>query len=167
MLPRSFLPTLIFAVALPSAASAIEVHAHRGGSGAAPENSLPAFSAALALGVDALEMDLQLSRDGVLFVHHDAELDRSRCRHESMAALALESIRLLASEDLEAVRCNGESVPRFDEVLELVSAHPGPVGLTVELKLNGGDPERLRPKLAWRTLAALGGLLILRRPRRR
>ena len=67
MLPRLFVPTLALSLALPPAASALEVHAHRGGAGPAPENSLPAFRAAIDLGVDALELDLQLSRDGVSY----------------------------------------------------------------------------------------------------
>lgn len=51
------------------------VIAHRGASADAPENTLPAFQRALELGVDGVELDVQLSRDGVLVVFHDATLD--------------------------------------------------------------------------------------------
>ncbi len=51
--------------------------AHRGGSGLAPENTLAAFDAAAALGVDGLELDARFSRDGVVVVHHDPSLDRT------------------------------------------------------------------------------------------
>lgn len=51
--------------------------AHRGGSGLAPENTIAAFDHAMALGVDGLELDVQLSRDGVVVVHHDATLSRT------------------------------------------------------------------------------------------
>jgi glycerophosphoryl diester phosphodiesterase len=51
--------------------------AHRGASAGAPENSVAAFTAALALGVFAIETDLRLTRDGHLVCHHDADLVRT------------------------------------------------------------------------------------------
>jgi glycerophosphoryl diester phosphodiesterase len=53
------------------------VFAHRGGSALAPENTLAAFDNGLALGADGLELDVHLSRDGVVVVHHDRLLDRT------------------------------------------------------------------------------------------
>jgi len=50
--------------------------AHRGVSGLMPENSLPAFGAALALGADEIELDVWLTKDGQLVVSHDVTLDR-------------------------------------------------------------------------------------------
>jgi glycerophosphoryl diester phosphodiesterase len=50
--------------------------AHRGGSAVAPENTLPAFDGALALGADAIETDVRLSRDGVVVVFHDDDTAR-------------------------------------------------------------------------------------------
>ena len=51
--------------------------AHRGLSHACPENTLPAFGAAIALGVDEIEFDLWLSADGVPVVCHDPRVDRT------------------------------------------------------------------------------------------
>lgn len=51
--------------------------AHRGGSRIAPENTIAAFDRGLAAGADGLELDVHLSRDGVVVVHHDAMLDRT------------------------------------------------------------------------------------------
>ncbi len=51
--------------------------AHRGGSTLAPENTLAAFARGLAAGADGLELDVHLSRDGVVVVHHDRLLDRT------------------------------------------------------------------------------------------
>ena len=59
------------------AASRPLVFAHRGGSGLAPENTIAAFETGVALGADGLELDVRLSRDGVVVVHHDASLDRT------------------------------------------------------------------------------------------
>src|SRR5262252_9755429 len=53
------------------------VFAHRGGSALAPENTMAAFDNGLALGADGLELDVHLSRDGVVVVHHDRLLDRT------------------------------------------------------------------------------------------
>ena len=51
--------------------------AHRGGAGLAPENTIAAFQNGLALGADGLELDVRLSKDGVVVVHHDARLERT------------------------------------------------------------------------------------------
>ena len=61
----------VFAADLP----AFDLQGHRGARGLYPENSLPGFDAALALGVTTLEMDLAVTRDGVVVVHHDRRLD--------------------------------------------------------------------------------------------
>jgi glycerophosphoryl diester phosphodiesterase len=50
--------------------------AHRGGSALAPENTLAAFDRAVALGADAIETDVRLSRDGVVMVFHDEDTVR-------------------------------------------------------------------------------------------
>jgi len=62
------------------------IFAHRGGAGLAPENTIPAFDRALALGVDGLELDVHLSHDGVAVVHHDRLLDRTTDESGPIAA---------------------------------------------------------------------------------
>src|SRR6476659_3415866 len=59
------------------AASRPLVFAHRGGAALAPENTMRAFDNGVALGADGLELDVHLSRDGVVVVHHDRVLDRT------------------------------------------------------------------------------------------
>jgi glycerophosphoryl diester phosphodiesterase len=59
------------------AASRPLVFAHRGGAALAPENTMQAFDNGVALGADGLELDVHLSRDGVVVVHHDRVLDRT------------------------------------------------------------------------------------------
>ena len=54
------------------------VFAHRGGSKIGPENTITAFDRGLAAGADGLELDVHLSRDGIVVVHHDRLLDRRR-----------------------------------------------------------------------------------------
>ncbi|MES1254843.1 MAG: glycerophosphodiester phosphodiesterase [Acidobacteriota bacterium] len=61
------------------------VFAHRGGSALAPENTLAAFDRGLASGADGLELDVRLSRDGVVVVHHDQTLERTTNLHGAVA----------------------------------------------------------------------------------
>ena len=62
-----------------------DLQAHRGGRGLMPENTLPAFENALALGVTTLELDTVLTADGVVVVHHDRRLAPQRTRDASGA----------------------------------------------------------------------------------
>jgi len=70
---RTFLAAL--ACLLPLAAQAFDLQGHRGARGLAPENTLPAFAAALSIGVTTLELDVGVTRDGVVVVHHDRTLN--------------------------------------------------------------------------------------------
>jgi glycerophosphoryl diester phosphodiesterase len=56
-------------------AGALEVQGHRGARGLAPENTLPAFAKALSIGVTTLELDVGMTKDGVLVVSHDPRLN--------------------------------------------------------------------------------------------
>ena len=62
------------------------VIAHRGGAALAPENTLDAFDNGLALGADGIELDVRLSRDGQVVVHHDRTLDRTTSLGGAVAA---------------------------------------------------------------------------------
>ncbi len=74
---------LCVAALLASAAQAVDLQGHRGARGLAPENTLPAFERALALGVDTLELDIAITRDGVLVIHHDPSLNPNLTRDAS------------------------------------------------------------------------------------
>ena len=58
-----------------AASQALDIQGHRGARGLAPENTLPAFAKALALGVSTLELDCAITRDGVVVVSHDPALN--------------------------------------------------------------------------------------------
>lgn len=113
------------------------LYGHRGASGTAPENTMPAFAAALAAGADRLELDVHLSADGEVVVFHDHHLERTTNGAGPIARLRLSEILGLDAgfqfEDAEGgrpFRGQGYRVPTFEEVL---SAFPG-VPLNVELK---------------------------------
>ena len=63
------------------------MYAHRGGAALRPENTLEAFDHGMALGADGLELDVHLSRDGVVVVHHDRTLDRTTGTRGPIAGL--------------------------------------------------------------------------------
>jgi glycerophosphoryl diester phosphodiesterase len=73
--------------------SARPVIAHRGASGAAPENTLAAFELAVRQGADAFELDVRLTADGVPVVLHDPTLERTTDRAGPLAALRLADLR--------------------------------------------------------------------------
>jgi len=72
--------------------SARPVIAHRGASGWAPENTMPAFELAARQGADAFELDVRLTRDGVPVVLHDAALDRTTDRSGLLETLTYQEL---------------------------------------------------------------------------
>jgi glycerophosphoryl diester phosphodiesterase len=121
---------------LTAPAGRARVFAHRGGAGLRPENTLAAFGHAVALGVDGMELDLRLSRDGVPVVIHDEDLARTTDASGPVASRTADELARLdagfhfAPADGHPWRSRGVGVPRFAEVLRLVTALP----LIVELK---------------------------------
>lgn len=67
--------------------------AHRGGSLLRPENTMPAFEHGMSFGADALELDIQQTRDGELVVIHDPTLDRTTSGSGPVARYALDELR--------------------------------------------------------------------------
>ncbi|MCX5598956.1 glycerophosphodiester phosphodiesterase family protein [Streptomyces phaeochromogenes] len=88
---------------------------HRGIMGVEPENTLRSFIAAQQAGLDLIELDLHLSKDGALVVMHDAEVDRTTDGSGPIAEKTLAELRVL-----DAGR--GERIPVFEEVLDAVTA---------------------------------------------
>src|SRR6266545_4450163 len=73
-----------------TAAHAFDLQGHRGARGLAPENTLEAFAAALSIGVTTLELDLAMTKDGVLVVSHDSRLNPDHTRGPDGTFLAAE-----------------------------------------------------------------------------
>lgn len=136
--------------------------AHRGGAGLRPENTLAAFRHAIALGADGAELDVQLSADGVVIVHHDFCLNPALTRKEG-AWLRGETLRIkdLTFAEMQTfdlgradpqndyarkhplmVPADGARIPTLAEVCALLS--PKPFTLLVELK-SSADPASADP----------------------
>jgi glycerophosphoryl diester phosphodiesterase len=95
-------------------------YAHRGARAIAPENTLPAFQAALDLGVDGIELDVQRSRDGVLVVMHDFTVDRTTNGCGRVVDLTLAELKELDAGESFDARFRETRVPTLDEVLDLI-----------------------------------------------
>jgi len=127
---------------------------HRGFCQVAPENTLPSFELALAAGADLIELDCRQTRDGVLIVIHDHELDRTtdarrrwRKRH-----IKVESRTALEIQDLDAgswfdTRFAGARVPFLGEALELIQKSS-----LALIERKSGEPARLAALLRQRQL---------------
>jgi glycerophosphoryl diester phosphodiesterase len=118
---------------------------HRGNRVASPENTLESMREAVALGADAVEFDLHVSRDGVLVGMHDATLERTT---SGAGPVALKTRAELKALDAGAkftpdrgrtypFRGRGVQVPLFDEIVEGL---PSDLPLIVELKTAVAGP---------------------------
>lgn len=108
---------------LPAADNRIAVIAHRGEHLAHPENTLPAFQAAIDAGADFFELDVRTTADGRLVLMHDATVDRTTHNHGAVRQMTFDQIR--------ALDAGGAKVPSFEEALAL--AH-GRIGVYVDSK---------------------------------
>ncbi|MFI5394660.1 MAG: glycerophosphodiester phosphodiesterase [Candidatus Binatia bacterium] len=110
--------------------------AHRGASGGAPEHTRRAFERALAVGVDMIELDVQLSRDQELVVMHDHELERTTTGSGLVREHDFADLRALDAGSWFASEFAGERVMSLREVVLLVDGH---VRLNVEIKAPSED----------------------------
>ena len=94
--------------------------AHRGASGRAPENTLAAFTRAIELGVDAVELDLHGTADGEIVVIHDSTLDRTTDLHGHVNETTLETIQSGDAGGWFDAEFAGESVPTLTEALACI-----------------------------------------------
>lgn len=102
--------------------TAVFVVAHRGDWRYAPENSIAAIEHSIAVGVDVVELDLQLTRDSVLIVMHDATLNRTTTGKGKVADWTLDSIRTLKLKNGCGIRTK-HAVPTLEEALLAAKGH--------------------------------------------
>ena len=146
---------------------AFDIEAHRGGRGLFPENTLQAFAAALAMGVDTLELDIGATRDGVLVVSHERRLNPDLARDAAGNYVAPPGPLLIdlplaevQSYDVGRIRPGSDYAKQFPEQRVLSGDVPPPriptlkqlidlvrvsgnahVRLNIETKLDPGHPE--------------------------
>ncbi|WP_342527953.1 glycerophosphodiester phosphodiesterase [Chryseomicrobium sp. FSL W7-1435] len=97
----------------------MKIFAHRGCSGAYPENTLAAFRAASELPIEGIELDVHLTKDGELVVIHDELVDRTTDGTGFVKDMTIDQLRLLDAGSWKGSRFEGERIPFLSEVLEL------------------------------------------------
>jgi glycerophosphoryl diester phosphodiesterase len=131
------------------AAERILVHGHRGARARRPENTIPAFEYAIAQGVDALEMDMAVTKDNVIVISHDPILEPPVCTGPSASAVIRQLTLIEVRQwDCGAVRnprfetqqtVPGTRIPTLDEVFQLASR--GAFEYNIETKSFPDHPE--------------------------
>jgi glycerophosphoryl diester phosphodiesterase len=141
-----------------------DLQGHRGARGHAPENTLPGFERALAMGVDTLELDVGVTRDGVVVIHHDRRLnpDLARGPDGNWIAAPGPTIHSLTYGELQRYDVgrirpgseyarqlarqkplDGTRIPRLADLFERVKASA--VRFNIETKLSPEAPDETLP----------------------
>ena len=145
--------------------SAFDIEAHRGGRALFPENTLVSFANALAMGVDTLELDVGVTRDGVLVISHERGLNPDLARGADgkyVAAAGIPFVQLSLDEvkqfDVGQIRPGstyaaqfpdqhavpGTRIPTLKELIDLVRrSGDGHVRLNIETKIDPNHPDEL------------------------
>lgn len=109
----------------------IKVIAHRGGAKLAPENTLAAIKQAVDLGVDMIEIDVILSKDGEIIVIHDSKIDRTTNGSGVVKEMTLAEIKRYDAGSWFDAKFAGEKVPTLAEVFSAIN---GRSTLLIEIK---------------------------------
>jgi glycerophosphoryl diester phosphodiesterase len=154
-MPRHLPLAFVLAAALAAPAAAFDLQGHRGARGLAPENTLAAFATALAVGVTTLETDLAVTRDGVLVISHDPDLNPALVRDggawlgERGPAIRTLTYAELSRYDVgrvdpdsaygrqwpQQVARDGERIPTLVALFELAGKAATPVRFNLETKI--------------------------------
>ena len=110
--------------------------AHRGASGYAPENTLPALKMALELGANYLEVDVHQSHDQQIMVIHDARVNRTTNGLGQVVDMTLKELKQLDAGSWFDPKFAGTSIPTLEEVLEILTPK---TKLIIEIK---GRPQQ-------------------------
>lgn len=138
----------------------MEIWAHRGASARQPENTLAAFSAAMAAGADGVEFDVQLSADGVPVVIHDEKVERTHNGSGWVSDYPLAELQALRSRQKKNADHVTTRIPTLAEVLDLLVA--GTQKINIELKNSVKAYKGLeRQVLAQIAERKLGGRVVL------
>jgi glycerophosphoryl diester phosphodiesterase len=121
--------------------------AHRGSSGAAPENTIAAFRHAVRDRADMIELDVRLSSDAALVVMHDRTLRRTAGSRGAVRSRSLAALKMCDAGSWFSPAFSGETIPTLQEVFDVL---PPAMLLNIEAKTDG---DRRRSALLASTLA--------------
>jgi len=114
----------------------VQIVGHRGARNEAPENTIPGFAYAVQLGLQAVELDVRLARDGQLVVIHDATVDRMTDRSGDVGTFTAEELAGMGARAEHPEWPDPCGIPTLTEVLDVVDHLPR---LLIEIKVNGVD----------------------------
>ncbi|MGL4997723.1 MAG: glycerophosphodiester phosphodiesterase [Cetobacterium sp.] len=109
----------------------MEILAHRGSSGSAPENTISAFKKAILDGCDGFEFDVQQTKDGKMVVFHDWTLERTSNGKGYLREHTLEELKMLDAGSWFHKKFSGERIPTLEETLDIIPNH---LLINIELK---------------------------------
>jgi len=154
---------MILFLAPAALAQEIDLQGHRGARGLMPENTLPGFARALTIGVSTLELDLGVSRDNVVVVSHNPELDPAITRNKAgqwlsnkdavISAMNYEELKQFdvgrinpasryAARFRDQTAVDGTTIPTLAQVFDLVKrSGNAKVRFNIETKLNPEKPD--------------------------
>jgi glycerophosphoryl diester phosphodiesterase len=167
LLRRAGVAAAVLTAALPAASLAkphasFDLQAHRGGLGLRSENTLASFGNAMRLGVRTLELDIQITEDGVAVVAHDRKVNGAKCADTAPATAGDPEfpyvgdwVKDLTLAQIKTLDCGsrrladqpgqqtvpGAQMPTLREVFDLVKRYDAPVKLNVETKYEAGTTE--------------------------
>ena len=132
------------------AAPSILVHGHRGARAMRPENTIPAFRYAISVGVDALELDMAVTKDNILVISHDPVLEPPVCTGPSGGKAVIHTLTLAEVREWDCGKVQnplfpkqqpqpGTRMPTLDEVFDL--APLGNFDFNIETKIFAAKPE--------------------------
>jgi glycerophosphoryl diester phosphodiesterase len=150
-----FLRVVVLALAsIAAIANAFDLEGHRGARGLAPENTMAAFRKALSIGVTTIETDMAITKDGIVVIAHDRDLNPAVVRDASGEWLSARgpAIRTLSLSELRTydvgrldpksdyakqfplqIASDGERYPTLDELIALVK--PTALRIDIETKI--------------------------------
>ncbi len=111
----------------------VYVAAHRGASTTYPENTMEAFRAAIEMGVDQIETDVRITKDGELVLIHDETVNRTTNGEGKVRDMTLAELKILDAGIKKDEKFAGAKIPTLRELMELVKDHPT-MTLDIELK---------------------------------
>ena len=112
----------------------VEITAHRGASGRAPENTLAAVRAAIADEADWVEIDVQETSDGIVVVHHDEDFMRAAGERGRVWEMAWTDVARVPNGAWFGPEFEGERVTTLEEVLRVARDR---IRVNIELKVYG------------------------------
>jgi glycerophosphoryl diester phosphodiesterase len=117
--------------AAPAQTRTVLAISHRGEHLHHPENTMPAFTEAVRLGADYIEVDVRTTADGKLVLSHDADVSRCTSGTGEVSKMTFDQIRALDAGIKKAPEFAGTKVPTFDEVLDYAR---GKINIYVDVK---------------------------------